>query len=607
MDVIEGTPQETSEGRDSTERSEQRDLENAALDPRAQVEQSGDIRQAEEVQATFTALVEEAGDLVGRQPKAAEGPFEQRSSGGDDGSDEATPINLPGPEMISIIYENGTLRADIGSEGESLTGSLPGMRGDLDQVTVPGTDSAGGLEATPITLPGPRGQEATPITLPGVQEKAAEETPAGVRGAAAASEGQQVPVEMDHEPPPPPPDLGGSEADTGSGSAGKGAGVRSAVPLEGAAAVTAESLEEGSGSLEQPDQAPLENEAGTGAETGMDTAAVATDENVEAGVSQEDLSEAEEGWNPPDVYMYYGPDGKIIVVGEDGKPIDCPPIVSSADGASFFAYYPGMVDENGDPIKFEIKDYKGSLTDLYLYHDSTGKPIVVDKNGNPVSSPPSLASADGATFFAYYGKAGAGEQVELQAYKGSLTDLYLYHDSAGKPIVVDKNGNLVISPPWLTSADGATFYASYDSSGTGESVQLQAYKGSLTDLYLHQDSTGKMIVVDADGQPVASPPKIYSADGVTFSATYDSSGTGESVQLQAYKGSLTDVYLYQDSSGKMIVVDAAGKPLTSQPSITSPDGATFYASYAGGYKTGDMVQLQYYKPPSNKSKGGAPV
>ena len=50
----------------------------------------------------------------------------------------------------------------------------------------------------------------------------------------------------------------------------------------------------------------------------------------------------------------------------------------------------------------------------------------------------------------------------------------------------------------------------------------------------------------------------------------------------------------------LTVVDATGKPLDSQPQLTSPDGATFYASYAGGNKTGNMVQLQYYKPPSAK-------
>ncbi len=639
----------SSEGAGQTTGAEEGD--SATVDPPTRISVEPPTRISDEQGGAKPA----AGDSVRQAAPAAEsGPAAGDSVRQAAPPAESGPVAVDSLRQAAPPAESGPVAGDSIRQAAPPAESGPVAGDSIRQAAPP-------AESGPVAGDSVR-QAAPPVTLPGVRGTASEQATAEGRAE------EKAPVEYPKEPPPPPPDMESREVETAAVPEGEGASVMSAIPLGGEeTGATPETTEAGPESTDQPDQAPVESETGMGAEAVMDTVAASLDENVEGDVNEEGLAEAEEGWKPPEMYMYSGPDGKIVVVGPDGKPMDSPPMVTSPTGAPpFYAYYPGMKDKNGDPVKFEISEYTGSLTDLYLYHDSTGNPIVVDKNGNPVSSPPSLTSPDGATFYAYYGKAGTGESVELQAYKGSLTDLYLYQDSSGKMIVVDADGNPVASPPSVTSADGATFYAYYgkagtseqvqlqaykgsltdlylyqDSSGktivvdadgnpvscppsvtsadgatfyayygkagTSEQVQLQAYKGSLTDLYLYQDSTGKMIVVDADGNPVVSPPKVTSADGSTFYASYDNSGTGESVHLQAYKGSLTDVYLYQDSSGKMIVVDATGKPLTSQPSITSPDGATFYASYAGGYKTGDMVQLQYYKPPSNKSKGGAPV
>jgi hypothetical protein len=104
MDERINTPVEGNEPGEARS-SEQQDLENATLDPRAQVEQSGDIQQAEDVQESFTRVVENAEEQVGRQPQAAEGPFEQVSTSGDDGGEQATPINLPDVQAVAAVSQ----------------------------------------------------------------------------------------------------------------------------------------------------------------------------------------------------------------------------------------------------------------------------------------------------------------------------------------------------------------------------------------------------------------------------------------------------------------------------------------------------------------------
>jgi len=142
--------------------------------------------------------------VAGRFPSMQEGPFEP-PGGGDDEGDNITPINLPGPQSTAgeeigfkfmpkepggsaeiplpgIVEEAGDFPAPMPSPEKepayqvayeetsgSLTGNRPGIRGDLDQVTAAGSDSPGGDEATPITLPGPRG----------IASQSANEAPAG--------------------------------------------------------------------------------------------------------------------------------------------------------------------------------------------------------------------------------------------------------------------------------------------------------------------------------------------------------------------------------------------------------------------------------------------
>ncbi len=164
----ESQPEESRASSETGEGSEDRDqqrLDDATLDPGALIEQSGDIRQAETTQESFTALVEEAGDLVGRQSKPAEGPFEQGSCGGDDSGDEATPINLPGPQAIAATPQ------PISNEAQEVLGAtneIPACDGATKNEALPlGGDvrverrftwSAQEISATPQPIPNEAGE-----------------------------------------------------------------------------------------------------------------------------------------------------------------------------------------------------------------------------------------------------------------------------------------------------------------------------------------------------------------------------------------------------------------------------------------------------------------
>jgi hypothetical protein len=134
---------ESGQTRSSTEQA----LDTATYEPREFVEHSNDYQKAEAIQTALVAVIDSA------------------SAARDVG---ATPLPIPQPEDKSVI------------------GSLPGVRGDLDQVTVGADD--GRHDATPIPLPGkeePAG--ATPINTPGPK--------------------MRIQAEEEEGHPPEPPDL----------------------------------------------------------------------------------------------------------------------------------------------------------------------------------------------------------------------------------------------------------------------------------------------------------------------------------------------------------------------------------------------------------------
>ena len=655
---------ETSEGRES---SEQQRLDDATLDPGALIEQSGDIRQAETTQEAFTALVENAGDLSGSEPQIAvseleataavvlqtedgsvtgslpgmRGDLDQVTVGGSETvkGDEATPITLPGArgqEATPITLPNPTIRPEeeerppeaseldhspfpeeglTTPESESVLGGMPKIRGDLNQVTVGGSETVKGDEATPITLPGARGQEATPITLPGARGTASEQAATEGRGMETSSELQQATVEYTDEPPPPPPDMERRGAETGAGPEGGGARVMSAIPLAGAEnAVTADILAAESGSLEQPDQALEGGEVGPGSEADLDTSASQVKEGgtaigTETEADQEALGEGEEGWTPPSMYAHVDSSGTVTIVDENGKPIDSPPTVTKVVGEDGKEKYMASYEAGGKTYSFEVTSYISSLSDLYVGYDKDGKLTVVNGKGETVDSPPvftKFVDDKGVEkYSAYYPGAGQGSGVVLEAYSGSLQDCYAHIGQDGKVTIVDADGNPLNSQPAtykFVDDKGVEHVAAYYP-GAGESgkVTLSSYTASLEGYHSTTGQDGKVTIVDADGNPLKCQPATYKFvdnKGVEHvTAYYPGAGESEKVTLSSYTSPLQGCYSIIGQDGKVTIVDAEGNPLPSQPAtykFVDNKGVEHIAAYYPGAGESGKVTLSSY-------------
>ncbi|MBN2387079.1 MAG: hypothetical protein JXB85_08665 [Anaerolineales bacterium] len=113
--------------------TEQQALDDTTLNPRAYVEQTGDYQPAEAIQATLAEFT--------------------KNETGAAGNDGVPPLLIPRPEDQGII------------------GSQPRIRGDLDQAITASGDEPEGDDATPINLPGPQAASvtdfgATPLPIP---------------------------------------------------------------------------------------------------------------------------------------------------------------------------------------------------------------------------------------------------------------------------------------------------------------------------------------------------------------------------------------------------------------------------------------------------------
>jgi hypothetical protein len=294
-----------------------------------------------------------------------------------------------------------------------------------------------------------------------------------------------------------------------------------------------------------------------------------------------------QAYNPPieNMYVYTRPDGTRVVVDANGKPLDCPPMINviiDTGGEVYGARY-----SYSDEI-VELQAYNPPIENMFVYNRPDGTRVVVDVNGKPVYCPPKLTTSDFVTYYASYWE---NEPVELQYYKAPIDSLYIYDDGSGKvPIVVDEDGKPVDCPPNLTTSDSISFYANY---WGDEPVEIQYFKAPIDSLYIYDDGSGKVpIVVDEDGKPVDCPPNLTTSDSISFYANY---WGDEPVEIQYFKAPIDSLYIYDDGSGKVpIVVDENGTPVGSPPKLTTSDSVTFYASYWGD----EPVEIQYYKPKS---------
>ena len=249
--------------------------------------------------------------------------------------------------------------------------------------------------------------------------------------------------------------------------------------------------------------------------------------------------------------------------------------------------------------------------DWYLHEDKDGNITVVDKDGNPVDSPPVVYKYQGKTYVAYPGDEPAiapdgtvndpSKLIELPNYKKPIKDMYLHEDKDGNITVVDKDGKPVSSPPVVFKYQGKT-YVTYGESpiaadGTikdpSKLIELSTYKQDTKNMYLHEDKDGKITVVDGNGKPVDSPPIVYTYKGKTYVSypgdePFNPDGTikdpSKLIELSDYKPAIRDIskemYLHEDKDGNITVVDVNGKPVDSPPVVYTYQGK-IYVTYPG--------------------------
>ncbi len=516
---IESQPEEIRETSEATENTEQQSLEDATLEPQALVEQSGDFRQAEDVQQAFTGTMENAGVLA-----------------------------VPELQMLDGIFK---------------------------QV---------GEEVTPIPLAG-EGTGATPFPMP------EQRLPGG-----------EVPY------PPPLPDHSPMEPETGAAPENESESEEQASGIIMDASVlpfTPENQESEGGSLVEP--ASVLEASVINLEEGADPDMFEGLLVEEAVVLEEGLGEAEEGWIPiTGMYVHVAQDGTKTVVDANGKPVDSPPlytmIVNEKGEEIFMARYPTGAGQT--EIKGILTTYSAPITGMYVHAGQDGI-TVVDANGKQVDSPPMIVKVasdkGGVDYLASYPD---GEHAVLTAYSAPITGLYVHAGQDGIT-VVDANGKQVDSPPTIVKVasekGGVDYLASYPD---GEHAVLTTYSAPITGMYVHAGQDG-ITVVDANGKQVDSPPTIVKVasdkGGVDYLASYPD---GEHAVLTTYSAPITGMYIHIGQDGNATVVDANGEPVDSPPLLTkianSKSGVIYLASYPGSQGSA----LEYYKPASAKPASG---
>ena len=565
--------------------SEQTNLDEVTHEPRAHVEESGDYHQAEAIQKSLEKLTESAAEKETpiSQPEgeglteevSVRGDLDRATTGGEGNKDEATPINLPGPQATSTIDLGETQPPVLDTENESGIGGQPAVRGDLDQAT---TGSEGGKkdEATPINLPGPQTANATISS----DDTNFEKSEGGRTGNQTISE---------EEPEP-------SVSSTATG--------------------------QWRGSEIPPGELPALEEIPTDDE-------MEADSEGELPPPDEGTQEGDEHDDTPDWYLHKDKDGNITVVDENGNPVDSPPKIVNFNGKNY-AIYPGdelPIKADGsvtDPEKlaeFEISSYKASGKGMQIYSDNDGNPVVVDENGHPVGSPPSVIQdpTTGKYYFitetdpgklSSFTKSGnfaealsKGLISEAPDYKASGKGMKIYSDTEGNPVVVDKDGHPVDSPPAVIQdpATGKYYFvtetdpgklSSFTKSGNfaealskGLISEAPDYKASSKGMKIYSDTEGNPVVVDKDGHPVDSPPAVIQdpATGKYYFVTetdpgklssFTKSGNfaealskGQISEAPDYKASSKGMKIYSDNEGNPVVVDENGHPVDSPPAV----------------------------------------
>ena len=256
-------------------------------------------------------------------------------------------------------------------------------------------------------------------------------------------------------------------------------------------------------------------------------------------------------------------------------------------------------DESRRPIGFSTQtDRDSALTDSETgkTYSSTTCTITDSSTG---TSGPSVSASDTITDKP---PAGLGE---VQANEEGLgpdegwapPDIYISFGPDGEITVVDANGNPVDSPPNVY-CDGdmpPRYLGKYPGGEESVTFYVTVYTPDLTGCTVHVGSDGKLTVVDESGKPLGAQPKVIQlGEGEFMVLRPNDSGVDDSVVLHLYSSSLDGCSVYIGQDGKAIVVDATGNPLTLKPFILKTGDETYRVFYPTADNKGQPTDLPSY-------------
>ena len=294
--------------------------------------------------------------------------------------------------------------------------------------------------------------------------------------------------------------------------------------------------------------------------------------------------------------VYQGEDGKTVVVDENGKPVDSPPAVVYYKG-KYYAVYPGddlPIKEDGtvsDAAKlaqYEIASYKPPVDGMKIYFGEGGKTVVVDENGKPVDSPPSIVKDSNTGKYYFVNETDPSKLKDLQS--GNFASALA-------------QGLITEAPDYEPSPDGKKIYFGED---------------------------GKTVVVDETGKPVDSPPSVVQDPNtgkyyfvtesdpaklkdLTMGNFASALAQGVITEASDYEPSPDGKKIYFGEGGKIVVVDETGKPVDCPPSVVKdPNTGKYYfvtetdpgklkdltmGNFASALAQGVITEAPDYKPP----------
>jgi hypothetical protein len=619
MGQIELPPLETLSASDGAQEAAAQKLEDATLEPCALVEQTGDIKQAEAIQGSLETLM-----TSHPNSQAIEGmpPFEMTPAGASEFKQEPSASSRQQAIPVEVLLKPAS-GSDPGGAGIPPIDLPPQVPGNLDTSNV----VSGNMEQAGSRLPR---DSATRIGSPSLKIPGEPLSPnesligtgkpdtSNIDQTVNLDPGGSSPETGIKRPPLAPLDKNGmSETPLGTSQEGTiqtdNAGLQDLKPnpgsgLEGSDGsewvppeMYANTNQDGSISIVGPDGETIESPP-------LITKVIGPDgkEHYLASYPQEGNGSQNfeiSAYSAPltGMYVHTTQDGSTTVVDANGKPLDSPPIINKAVDPSgkviYSASYPGT--------QGLLTDYTASLTGMYVHTAQNGSTTVVDANGKPLDSPPTINKAVDPSGKVIYSASYPGTQGLLTDYTASLTGLYVHTAKNGSTTVVDANGKPLDSPPQINKAVDPSGKVIYAASYPGAKGLLTDYSASLTGLYVHTAQDGSTTVVDATGKPLDSPPIINKTIDHKGKEIYSASYPGSQAILTSYSASLTGVYVHINQDGSASVVDSNGKPLDSPPLIQIISNAKGGNAYLASYPGSQGTALEYYMPPSAKPVPGA--